>query len=68
MNEITLRFTTPTGEYPGAYFADYFRDDGLERAREHPNPTTAQRILAETYLGPDVDGVGVTWRVRHETP
>lgn len=63
MTEITLRFTTANGEYPGAYFADYFRDHGLQRAVDHPHPTEAERILAQTYLGPDVDGVGVTWEV-----
>lgn len=63
MANITLRFTTKSGEYPGAYYRDFFRDNGLERAQSHPHPTIAERILQKTYLGPDVDGIGVDWTV-----
>jgi len=58
---FVARFSTPSGEYPGAYFQDYFRDDGWRRAREAPTSAQALLILADTYLGPDVDGVGVSW-------
>jgi hypothetical protein len=63
MATIDFRFSTQSGEYPGAYYCDYFRDDGYERALYQPNPEVAQRILRETYLGPDVDGIDVEWTV-----
>jgi hypothetical protein len=64
---INLRFTTPTGEYPGGFYADYFRDRGLSRAEAHPHPEIARRILAKTYRGPDIDGVGVEWDVTEDS-
>ena len=51
MATIVLRFTTPSGEYPGAYYRDYFTNDGLRRAEDHPHPEIARRILAKTYRG-----------------
>jgi hypothetical protein len=64
MATIVLRFTTPSGEYPGAYYRDYFTNDGLRRAEDHLHPEIARRILAKTYRGPDAGGVGVTWDVQ----
>ncbi len=61
--DINFRFTTKTGEYPGAYFCDYFKDDGYQRALESDDWTIAHEILEYTYLGPDGDGVGVKWEV-----
>lgn len=59
--EIDFRFTTPTGEYEGAFVRDYFGEDGYRRALAAPTEAHADRILSETYLGPDDDGVGVVW-------
>lgn len=63
MTEIQFRFTTPSGEYPGAYYRDYFTDDGYRRAKNAATTTEAYEILEQTYRGPDVDGVGVTWKI-----
>ncbi len=60
---ITLEFTTDDGSYPGANFADYFRDHGLDIAYRATDVKSAEFILRQTYLGPDVDGVGVVWDV-----
>lgn len=62
---LTFRFTTPTGEYPGAFFRDYFVNDGYNRAIEavETDASVAAEILEATYLGSDVDGVGVTWEI-----
>lgn len=59
--EIVCRFTTPTGEYTGAYASDYFVQGGLRRAAAMSNPQASDALLRETYRGPDADGVGVTW-------
>jgi len=61
--EIVLRFTTPSGDYPGANCYDYFTDDGLERAQIARTAAEADAILRATYRGPDVDGVGLTWQI-----
>jgi hypothetical protein len=61
--EILFSFTTPNGEYPGAFFRDYFTDDGYARAQEAATETEVQEILEYTYLGPDDDGVGVKWQI-----
>jgi hypothetical protein len=61
--QITMQFTTQTGEYLGASYADYFRDDGIVRAEQAETTEAANAILAETYRGPDVDGIGVGWTI-----
>ena len=61
--EITCRFTTPTGEYPGAYHADFFSDGGLLRASRCDDFVQAATILGRSYRGPDADGVGLTWEI-----
>jgi len=61
--EITCRFTTPTGEYPCATHADYFRDRGLSRTSHCATPAEADAILKATYRGPDPDGIGLTWEI-----
>jgi hypothetical protein len=61
--EIEFKFTTPNGEYPGAFFRDYFKEDGYSRALEAETEHEAQEVLEYTYLGPDCDGVGVKWQI-----
>ena len=61
--EITCRFTTETGEYPGAYASDYFVQGGLRRAAAMSTPSSADALLRETYKGSDADGVGLTWAI-----
>jgi hypothetical protein len=60
-HDINIRFTTKDGEYPGAYLRDYFSDDGYRRALNAQTEFEAYKILAATYIGPDVDGIGVIW-------
>ena len=47
----------------GAYHADYFDADGLERARAAATKIEAEKILSETYRGRDDDGLGVDWEI-----
>ena len=61
--DIQLVFTNAHADTYGYNFHDYFRDDGLERARNAGAPYIAEAILAETYKGPDIHGIGVTWEV-----
>jgi hypothetical protein len=61
--EIALKFTTLDGQYQGAYFHDYFSADGLDRAKAAQTVEQAETILRATYLGADVDGIGVKWEV-----
>lgn len=51
----------------GAVFADYFRDNGLDRAVAIAHePVGAAAVLRATYLGACADNLGVTWKIWDE--
>jgi hypothetical protein len=43
---------------------DYFKRKGYERAESADSAWRAERILEQTYKGPDVDGIGLKWDVK----
>ena len=62
--KIELDFTTQGDEDLDGYNVHhYFRDDALVRARLADEADEANAILADAYLGADVHGVDVEWRV-----
>lgn len=47
----------------GYNVADWFSGDAIERAEAATTAADADTILRTAYLGPDVDGVEVTWTI-----
>lgn len=47
----------------GYNVADWFAGDAIERAEAAATAADADAILRTAYLGPDVDGVEVTWTI-----
>ena len=64
MATIDLRFIndadgTDARDVEGYQFADFFSDDGLERAEKAKSVKEAWNILLTTYKGADTEGIGV---------
>ena len=60
---MTIDFEIHTDDPRGMYVSDFFKGgwDTIDAAREADNPDDADAILRRAYLGPDCDGVAVTW-------
>ncbi len=68
---IDMWFTNePIGddeENSGAFFRDYF-DCQIAEAAECDSEEAADAMLLAAYKGPDVDGMGVSWKITDIRP
>lgn len=43
------------------YFGEWFKDGGYERALACTDADEAKKILADTFKGPDTEGITLAW-------
>ncbi len=66
--EIQFRFVDEATDHTvltdfGGVYADYFSDDGYDKALCADDPAAADAILSATYIGKDTLGIGVAWNI-----